>query len=178
MKQKKRLSEKRSEVFLSFFYYLVKYPFVTWLLKNFILNYSSVSFQVSQKCLFWIFFSWIVNQALLSLKRSLLVSGGRFLSLSLYCFQEFLPSLHPRHVSSSQRGLQSPVHRGTRQRSCVFLSPWASLGLKQQDMWGGGLLQPSPEMQPSVWAIQDHSEVLLLSWMGAGLRWRQLSQYR
>lgn len=86
--------------------------------------------------------------------------------------------LYPRFVSCSQRGMQSPVHCGARERGCMFLSPWASPGLQQQDVWGCGLLQSSPEVQPSVWAVQDHSEVLLLSRMDAWPRWRQLSQYR
>lgn len=83
-----------------------------------------------------------------------------------------------RSVPCGQRGLQSPVHRGTRERCRVFLSPGASSGLQQQDVWGGGLLHPSPEVQPGVWAVQDHSEVLLLSGMDTW-RWRgHLSQHR
>ena len=99
----------------------------------------------------------------------------------LFCFFfsfSFFAFLRSRSVSSSQRGLQSPVHRGTGERGCVFLSPWASPGLQQQDVWGGGLLQPPPKVQPGVWAVQDHGEVLLLSGMGARPRWRQLSQHR
>lgn len=92
--------------------------------------------------------------------------------------KKMLAFLHPRYVSCSQRGLQSPVHCGTRERGCVLLSPWASPGLKQQDVWGCGLLQPSPEVQPGVWAVQDHSEVLLLSRMEARCRRRHLSQHR
>lgn len=102
---------------------------------------------------------------------SLPVFVKKFLKVS------FFP-LHSRFVSYSQRGLQSPVYCGTRERGCVFLSPWASPGLQQQDLWGGGLLQPTPEVQPGVWAVQDHSEVFLLSGVGAGPRRRQLSQHR
>lgn len=97
-------------------------------------------------------------------------------TVSMFFF--FFALLHSRSVSCSQRGLQSPVHRGTGERGCVFLSPWASPGLQQQDVWGGGLLQPPPKVQPGVWAVQDHGEVLLLPGMGARPRWRQLSQHR
>lgn len=92
-------------------------------------------------------------------------------------FQVFCSFL-PRLVSCSQRGLQSPVYCGTRERGCVFLSPWASPGLQQQDLWGGGLLQSPPEVQPGVRAVQDHGEVFLLSRVDAGPRRRQLSQHR
>lgn len=97
-------------------------------------------------------------------------------TVSMFFF--FFALLHSRSVSCSQRGLQSPVHCGTGERGCVFLSPWASPGLQQQDVWGGGLLQPPPKVQPGVWAVQDHGEVLLLPGMGARPRWRQLSQHR
>lgn len=92
-------------------------------------------------------------------------------------FLRFLAFLHHRYVSCGERGLQSPVHRGTRKRGCLFLPAGASPGLQQQDMWGDGPLQPSPKMQPGVWAVQDYSEVLLLPGMDTRPRWTELSQH-
>lgn len=83
-----------------------------------------------------------------------------------------------RFVPRSQGGLQSSVHRGTRERCGVLLPTWAGSGLQQQDVWGGGLLQPPPEVQPGLWAVQDHGQVLLLPRLESGPGRRQLPQHR
>lgn len=120
-----------------------------------------------------VFASWKLNMEMFYGKhkrKSSFFLFESFFERRLWVFCFFFLSPH-RLVQRGAGRLQPPVHSGAWERRGVLLSPGAPPGLQQQDVPGGWLLHPPPEVQPGVWAVQDHRQVLLLSGMDAR-RWR------